>query len=101
GIRDKLVTGVQTCALPILQCHELYHSIGQCQLPHRTQIALPVTQFWLELNPTLLVQCFEKLRCKKGIPLGFLVYQLRQGLSQFQIGRASCRERVEIWVREE
>src|SRR5205823_10922318 len=64
GIRVKLVTGVQTCALPI-------------------STTLP-TSVGCTTRKTGLSQC------------GTLTPG--DGLTSLQIGRASCRERVEIWV---
>src|SRR6266404_7053579 len=58
GIRDKLVTGVQTCALPI--------------------------SFLL----------FHRLRRERAERPGMFLGKLRSD----EIGRASCRERVEISV---
>src|SRR5437773_9575317 len=64
GIRDRDVTGVQTCALPIL--------------PRVT---------YLLSRPLLLVT--------RGIPEGLQKRLVDYAVSPAEIGRASCRERVE------
>src|SRR5438105_15584038 len=68
GIRDPLVTGVQTCALPI---HLKYF------------LAKPVSS----------TKYFRSTPASGSSPPSF-------GSSEVapEIGRASCRERVEIWV---
>src|SRR5699024_12124906 len=71
GIRDRNVTGVQTCALPIsaMTRHETAQHLTVCRVDdgidsQRSNVALP---------------------------------EIKSGLRRFQkIGRASCRERVEI-----
>src|SRR5205823_11999982 len=75
GIRDKLVTGVQTCALPIWQ---------ECR------------------------SCFSSSCCSGGSallpgpsserPSSFSSLSSSATSSTIEIGRASCRERVEISV---
>src|SRR5206468_8735271 len=61
GIRALIVTGVQTCALPIL--------------PQSRLLVTVATALWPRLR--------QSLQCE---PIAL------------EIGRASCRERVEIWV---
>src|SRR5207249_7296631 len=70
GIRDRNVTGVQTCALPICQ--------GRLRAARRTSRRV-VSDIELELA--------SRVRRRRGN------YRRRRG----QIGRASCRERVEVW----
>src|SRR5437762_6655519 len=73
GIRDTSVTGVQTCALPILSwgIRLTLHNSNQHAVPHD----IGVTGFWLAGDTTW-----------PGLGTVACV----------QIGRASCRERV--WV---
>src|SRR5438105_15906895 len=80
GIRDPLVTGVQTCALPICLSLSMlaWGGIGSLCL------GLAV---W-RLRPAYLRQLQGEGRPKK------------LGWWRAQIGRASCRERVEISVVE-
>src|SRR5690606_39289891 len=70
GIRDFHVTGVQTCALPIFPDAEANELAGAipAQRPHAS--------------------CADDLRWVEVARLGY----------ERQIGRASCRERAEIWV---
>src|SRR5947209_15732884 len=70
GIRDIGVTGVQTCALPILA---MYHD--QALIPIKTMA------FEQSVNVTL------------GLP--YLRVSVDHGTAFDKIGRASCRERVE------
>src|SRR5438034_11261159 len=83
GIRDHCVTGVQTCALPIFavglqrrgrtgaQAKELLQQIGDVLLTQHRMVG----RVEVEEKPDVLWDHPE-------------------------IGRASCRERVEIWVVE-
>src|SRR5205823_7422487 len=73
GIRDKLVTGVQTCALPILKAIGRYACWCACRL----------------LSPS------RRLAEGPGRVPGRAVRVL---MPWRQIGRASCRERVEMSV---
>src|SRR5256885_3515719 len=80
GIRDYKVTGVQTCALPIL-LHELlmgsaHFRVGQCAL--RISISKRIGQALLPLWHVLPSENIEQF----------------DGLQIRKIGRASCRERV-------
>src|SRR5437762_9859253 len=71
GIRDTSVTGVQTCALPISQPRPVIRRDG----------------------PVLRAADAQRLG-----PHAQSVRARRDDLSAFQIGRASCRERVLISV---
>src|SRR5207244_9617136 len=72
GIRDDLVTGVQTCALPIFERADLVCAVHRaCADGLRSEIRM--------------VEHVEVLDAKLQLPA------LRE-----KIGRASCRERVEI-----
>src|SRR3546814_2942198 len=73
--RCALVTGVQTCALPIF-------AIGEAILFRRVLVALSRRDQRLALRRPILVEHFRQFgnpRCVGGIS---------------KIGRASCRERV-------
>src|SRR5207244_7922381 len=87
GIRDDLVTGVQTCALPIYLPREL-----------ESQFAQEIHQYEEEKKMPY-VTSVERLAMERGTAIG-----LREGIASSleikfgpagQIGRASCRERVE------
>src|SRR5207249_10651797 len=83
GIRDRNVTGVQTCALPIWD-HELDR--GGLLRGHLEEVRGP-------LDEGLELLCVQHGRMSRA-----LAHELCDGLVQLQIGRASCRERV--WVAE-
>src|SRR3989441_4650677 len=78
GIRDKLVTGVQTCALPIC--------VVRCRRPRgRGPERLRVPRHG------------ERLPHRNGVPDWRRIVRRRDRLerrAQREIGRASCRERV-------
>src|SRR5690625_6094907 len=76
GIRDGHVTGVQTCALPIL----LFDNQGNAGIPPVKSDFFSSSRV-LEINPTTkqIVWQYNAIRSRRA-----------------QIGRASCRERVEI-----
>src|SRR5207302_6919630 len=94
GIRDFHVTGVQTCALPIYKQH--------CDLdltkifPANDSRDPKLVDSW---NWDLYVKTAEQLH-KAGFPVGLPMGQTSDAIdwvgALFQIGRASCRERV--WV---
>src|SRR5688572_30850571 len=78
GIRDLTVTGVQTCALPILPTNAEGFTWHQIEM----DLVAPEKQFTL---------FFDDVR----LPGDAVVGSPDQGLLQvFEIGRASCRERV-------
>src|SRR5207247_6355902 len=91
GIRDPLVTGVQTCALPI----------SGVRMPGGTSMHEMGINVFLSL--LLVVSCCSIL----GVPLLALGIAVRDAelnrcwysaaVVKAQIGRASCRERVEVW----
>src|SRR5205823_7466036 len=74
GIRDKLVTGVQTCALPICAAGR---ATPRGSLPDELHRPRPVPPRLQRVQ-----QLMVRLR--------------RQSLATPKIGRASCRERVYI-----
>src|SRR3546814_4427430 len=91
--RCALVTGVQTCALPIFLLHGLPHTARHAptdQLPTFTHAT------WFRVAPVpakttgTLGIAFTQLLA--GIWLVFVLVTL--GIVEQQIGRASCRERV-------
>src|SRR5207247_4302333 len=96
GIRDPLVTGVQTCALPIFM--QLFAGAKIINLNLQddedksvyqgTQKFLVIVMIFVEAVP----QVFGFLTPASGF-----VSSLNGSLF-FEIGRASCRERVWVWV---
>src|SRR2546423_2302155 len=80
GIRDKLVTGVQTCALPI-SCKDRQDRSRSRSIVHpRSRSILSIlTREWEGVMPITLTQQTA------------LITGASRGI---EIGRASCRERV-------
>src|SRR5699024_12225987 len=90
GIRDRNVTGVQTCALPIC-------SVNPLVLRHIFKTILCT----IEIRFTIGCMCMfmTKWSTPMGwLPVWFMKLWSRKTWTKFEIGRASCRERVEIWV---
>src|SRR5207253_8183727 len=96
GIRDGHVTGVQTCALPILG------NVKGLQDPYRN----PTTQQgfaerWGQ-NAAMVTSFADgsKISFEQSIVANATGFKVRsRGMSrglQYKIGRASCRERVEV-----
>src|SRR5205823_10353961 len=98
GIRDKLVTGVQTCALPISLSPLVSRRIRQTKLlpagpPKRRCL-------WCAFFSSLrFLRAASLPRLGRGVSALslFLFHRLQPELAR-EIGRASCRERVERWV---
>src|SRR5699024_11592914 len=94
GIRDRNVTGVQTCALPIsdtLSVSFKAQCIGQ-QFDIKLTESL-VQQILLKGLLQIVVKIFQP-------PVDVFVDELQQlaRSQRVEIGRASCRERAEISV---
>src|SRR5207248_3965799 len=92
GIRDRTVTGVQTCALPISRLDRV--SPYQCVLAKISLAgrlsAEPVWRLSLVMG---LGDCLELGPWELGFSRG----RSLQNYRRLKIGRASCRERVEAW----
>src|SRR5699024_11938114 len=82
GIRDRNVTGVQTCALPIWFAQKL-HLTGYSEL--RSILRLSREE-----------EKSEKLSLKEAVLANYhkMAEDVRKNDYSKQIGRASCRERV-------
>src|SRR5256714_10825804 len=81
GIRDKLVTGVQTCALPIFHHHRRVISL----LNHSAMMVdAAYDELYRAMKPGMSENQAVGLASKVLYDLG----------SEYEIGRASCRERV-------
>src|SRR5699024_11449501 len=89
GIRDRNVTGVQTCALPIsplLMEPRMQGMVNSNSNKIRT--------FQVHRSFQLLLISHTAFIGTKALQLVLLSHRLARG-SRIQIGRASCRERVE------
>src|SRR5207244_9784489 len=84
GIRDDLVTGVQTCALPILDV--------------RLALAEKVEVRSMDDHDSLHIRDLVRtLRTTApGTVWPISAWPMRRGMTQAKIGRASCRERVAV-----
>src|SRR5690606_40173984 len=87
GIRDFHVTGVQTCALPILLPVRQYFGRGRCE---RTRISKGA----LRKNGEAFTGCLKERKTLRSRTRKRATVREHS----VQIGRASCRERVEVWV---
>src|SRR5437868_9603640 len=86
GIRDRNVTGVQTCALPISP-----------RTP-TTTASLPIRATTAQLtrwSSLAMTAASSRLRM---FPQWGTTPTHRESMAGCKIGRASCRERVEMWV---
>src|SRR5690606_40459528 len=95
GIRDFHVTGVQTCALPIL----LYAKQAFAEGEGPSVPAEP--RHWVEPDPVVYARLGQVATLVRD---GFesrdlLTADSTDILDRLEIGRASCRERVWISVR--
>src|SRR5699024_12101775 len=92
GIRDRNVTGVQTCALPISTC--LFEKVvGREWFAQATEPnGYIVGQ---RTNPTN--NLLEIFQVRRGLPVGFAALGpvSDRDTVRAEIGRASCRERRE------
>src|SRR5207253_3970282 len=98
GIRDGHVTGVQTCALPISHGGNLgqqrYYAFVYSQRRRRCAWILQNIELLHHAVYLVLQNSLTSSRRQNRI-------RFRRGLVQvvsFEIGRASCRERVEMSV---
>src|SRR5205823_9102855 len=92
GIRDKLVTGVQTCALPILLEHGSTGLSMAFDLPTQLGLDSDDVRSRGEVGRTgVAIDTIDDMRTAfDGIPLD----QVSTSMTINEIGRASCRERV-------
>src|SRR5947208_2472514 len=83
GIRDDLVTGVQTCALPISCDGAPLYQFGAMRIFYRSE------NFDASKRGDFRCPIFPAVGAKKNLLLSVLLL-----LGMAEIGRASCRERV-------
>src|SRR5205823_9635025 len=92
GIRDKLVTGVQTCALPISHNHYLKSekAFTRWLVRDRRTPTDPLTHL------SKLNVASDRRHCRRALePEEFARLLDTAEHGKVKIGRASCRERVE------
>src|SRR5205823_10750292 len=97
GIRDKLVTGVQTCALPIYRSEALAFLAGQV-VPWQLDCVNPQSAAPQGASHRLEVHRVATRVRETNQGCGGSPVAVREWLEQPEIGRASCRERVKIAV---
>src|SRR5207247_4753601 len=100
-IRDPLVTGVQTCALPICALEAIYAA----QTPARATLAALHAAQWHAFAASARRVRAMTARGATGLEVGsyagaFLEAARAAGLAFQEIGRASRRGRGVMWVRE-
>src|SRR5699024_11666403 len=87
GIRDRNVTGVQTCALPILQ--EMSRvGFKPIVIPDGVEVKLDGNTVTVKGPKGELTRSFHS----------DMKIELEENMIHVEIGRASCREKGEIWV---
>src|SRR5206468_8549773 len=87
GIRDLIVTGVQTCALPISVSWTpatRATNVSRLIMAHMIWLAEMFSDPYVSGHETTRLHSDGECRCRRWYP--------------GQIGRASCRERVSLWV---
>src|SRR5699024_11452592 len=95
GIRDRNVTGVQTCALPILEVNQVTQ-----------EVVFRFVDNGRGIEDNLIPFIFDRYYKVKKLPEEYhgtgvglaIVKEIIQ--AHGEIGRASCRERGEMWRRE-
>src|SRR5699024_11384782 len=86
GIRDRNVTGVQTCALPISRLKRMAARYGRWFTITPDEVAS--ASVWFQRYGAAAV-FFGRM-----VPTIRTVISLPAGIVRMEIGRASCRERV-------
>src|SRR5205823_7843495 len=89
GIRDKLVTGVQTCALPICLLLPLFRRRLLAAPAAPSALFVGAVQFGGVILDAQHVAALELLAARQRVA-AFVELEAQE----VQIGRASCRERV-------
>src|SRR5207248_8103220 len=91
GIRDRTVTGVQTCALPIFRSS---WGLRPCALPLTTCHECSQLSAVLASRPDTTARCWSDLFNRGHHNLGARQPTRQPCFGWNKIGRASCRERV-------
>src|SRR5206468_5062789 len=97
GIRDLIVTGVQTCALPILYIKQVAAALGYIGLVNYNRVTVAAMADGIVAETGAM-----RGRRRVGQMIDFVNKLQPTGASHLaeacQIGRASCRERVKVAV---
>src|SRR5207248_3813351 len=93
GIRDRTVTGVQTCALPILRRQRWLSRLGRMRLVAHHQYS---GNGLLSELPLLCASALRVLHRQHDVERVRHCVWKQHRHDIYQIGRASCREREEI-----
>src|SRR5207253_5195946 len=98
--RDGHVTGVQTCALPISIAPRI--DLGVCAIRTMERVPLGIGRAGggevADLSRALLDVARMRRRARIHLPVVSRVLEDVAAHLQLKIGRASCRERVAVWV---
>src|SRR5947209_10200410 len=92
GIRDIGVTGVQTCALPIWVGRGSSGCCARCATAETISATPALSSAPRSVSPAAVMTSWPRLAVSAGIAAGSSFVPARE------IGRASCRERVEVVV---
>src|SRR5207253_6204761 len=94
GIRDGHVTGVQTCALPIYPTKVIMPPIANIiGMVPKISASIPANSTGKSERPAIVTP-----RTEKTLPLSSLGEFSPRTVCEGKIGRASCRESVEVAV---
>src|SRR5207245_8402842 len=92
GLRDATVTGVQTCALPISGCNRANPQAAGSQMPPPPLVSVAKAQAQdvpVYLDEIGKSYAFESVTVTPQVG----------GRITEKIGRASCRDRENVWTR--
>src|SRR5205085_7711748 len=98
---DLTVTGVQTCALPIYRVYSDGLTL-ESKMPSAER--LDIRRYQLRFAGSVWQRWHTRINQQKIYYEGFAENSFNLGPTEYsplkdgQIGRASCRERVEMWV---
>src|SRR5207249_5348616 len=94
GIRDRNVTGVQTCALPILDAGAPRKVRVIFNPSSGSKVGVTISQ----ATPEQLRALMDRYGLGEELVVAGSEAEMRDAAREAEIGRASCRERVESGV---
>src|SRR5206468_7872089 len=98
GIRDLIVTGVQTCALPIFNSGVLAGRESWNYRPAPPEIVNRVKKIRAICDSHQVPLVAAALQFPLAHPAVAAILPGPRNVDELEIGRASCRERVEVAV---